>query len=257
MRKALLSAISIFVYTCVANAQTSIQVFDTIYFNKQLEFVNHLIEYEFYTQLAVDKFNKMPETSGSEWYSYQENNTWHSIGGNTAENTFVIKNHVIFDSLNMISDYSGISDTTILNALGSALSISDTQFQNIRDTSSIYFNSFLISNDDQTISAWYLPAFQPSGQAIYGCEWEYIFDKTGKNMIRKNSYTKTITGIWVGQPRELWLNYRSTDKPTIGSIFFAQSFRDYFTRLRIDTRISISTTAKDRNGNYAWTHKMK
>lgn len=257
MKKIFLFSILIPVFALFGKAQSSIQGFDTMQFNKQLEFANHLIEYEFYTQLAVDKFIKQPETSDFEWFSYQDNNTWHSVGGNSISNTFVIKNHVTFDSVNTISDYSGISDSSKLNALGSALSLANSQFQIIRDTSSIYFNSFVISNSDQTISIWFLPAFQPSGQAIYGCEWEYIFDKTGNDLLRQNSYTNSITGIWVGQPRELWLNYRKTDNPTIGSVFFAQSFRDYFTRIRIDTRISTSTTTRDTNGNYTWTHKMK
>jgi hypothetical protein len=257
MRKVLLSAIFISVFALMAKAQTSSHVFDTMQFNKQLEFANHLIEYEFYTQLAVDKFSKMPETADSEWFSYQENNTWHSVGGKSTGSTFEIKNHVTYDSLYILSDYRGISDTTKLNALAYALANANTQFQIIRDTSSIYFNSFVISNDDQTISIWYLPAFQPSGQAIYGCEWEYIFDKAGKNLLRKNAYINIITGVWIGQPRELWLNYRNTGKPTIGSVFFALSFRDYFTRIRIDTRISTSTTSKDADGVYNWLHKIK
>ncbi len=253
----LLLIILIPAFTWMGKAQTPGHVFDTIRFNKQIEFANHLLKYEFYTQQAVDKFSKLPETADLEWFNFHENNIWHSVGGHSKGNKFIIKKHVTIDTLSTISDYKGISDTSKLNTLGTALSIANSHFQIIRDTCQIYFNSFVISNDDQTISIWYLPAFQPSGQAIYGCEWEYIFDKNGRNLIGQNSYTGTITGVWIGQPRELWLNYRNTDKPTIGSIFFALSFRDYFTRIRIDTRISTSTTAKDASGNYIWTHKLK
>jgi hypothetical protein len=241
----------------MVKAQTAIQEFDTIQFNKQLEFVNHLIEYEFYTQLAIDKFSKIPETSDLEWFSFRDNNMWHSVGGKSIGNKFTVKNHVKIDSAYAISEHNGISDTSKLNAFGSALSVANSHFQSIRDTCHIYFNPFVISNPDQSISIWYLPAFQPSGQAIYGCEWEYIFDKTGGNLTGQNSYAGIVTGVWIGQPRELWLNYRNIDKPTIGSIFFALSFRDYFTRIRIDTRISTSTTTKDSSGNYIWTHKIK
>ncbi len=253
----LLLIILIPVFAWMGNAQTPNHVFDTIQFNKQLKFVNHLLEYEFYNQLAEDKFSKLPETSDLKWFSFQQNNIWHSIGGKSIGNKFMIKNHVTIDSFNMISDFKGISDTSKLNALASALSIANSQFQIIRDTSNMYFNAFVINNPDVTISIWYLPAFQPSGQAIYGCEWEYIFDKNGKKLIAHNSYIGAITGIWIGQPRELWLNYRNIDNPTIGSIFFTLSFRDYFTRIRIDTRLSLSTASKDANGNYLWTHKMK
>ena len=257
MKKTFLFAFLIPVSILWGKAQTSGQVFDTVQFNKQLELVNQLIEYETYTQLVIDKFSRQPETSDLEWFSFKENNIWHSVGGNSDGISFIIKNHVTYDTIYGISEYTGNSDSSKLSAFGSALSIANSQFQIIRDTSSIYFNSFVIRNPDQTISVRYLPAFQPSGQAIYGCEWEYIFDKTGKNLLSQNSFLNRITGVWIGQPRELWLNYRNTDKPTIGSIFFALSFRDFFTRIRIDTRISTSTTTKDARGNYTWTHKMK
>ncbi len=255
--RTLLLVIFISAFSWMGKAQTPGKVFDTVQFNEQLEFANYLLEYEYYTQLVVDKFSKIPETSELEWFSYTENNIWYSVGGKSTGNKFMIKNQVVFDSVYGISDFKGSSDTSKLNASGFALSIANSQFKPVRDTFNIYFNAFVINNPDQTISVCYLPAFQPSGQAIYGCEWEYIFDKPGRILTGNNSYTGTVTGIWIGQPRELWLNYRNTDKPTIGSIFFALSFRDYFTRIRIDTRLSLSTTSKDANGNYIWTHKMK
>lgn len=257
MKKILLTIFLISVLPLLGKPQTAAMVFDSLQFNKQLEIANQLLEYEFFTQLAIDKYIKLPETSDFEWYSYKEDNTWHSIGGYSRGNSFIIKNHIIFDSANSISEYNGTSDTSKLNALGSALALANVQFQVIRDTSSIYFNSFVIRNPDQSICIRYLPQFQPSGQAIYGCEWEYDFNSTGKNFLSQSSYMKNITGVWVGQPRELWLNYRSADKPTLGSVFFALSFRDYFTRIRIDTRISTITTSKDKSGKYTWAHKMK
>jgi hypothetical protein len=257
MKKIILFAILISLTPILAKAQIPGQAFDTLQFNKLLEVANHLIEYEFYTQLATDKYSKLPETSNFEWFSYQYNNTWHSAGGNSNGNTFAIKSQITFDSLYNISEIKGITDTSRINALGSALALANSQFQIVRDSSSIYFNSFVIGNSDQTISIRYLPAFQPSGQALYGCEWEYIFDDTGKKLLTQNSFIHKITGVWIGQPRELWLNYRSTDKPTLGSVFFALSFRDYFTRVRIDTQISTSTTTKLPDGNYNWVHKMK
>lgn len=257
MIKTILSTIFIFVFALSANSQSTNRLFDTIQFNQQLEFANHLIDYEFYTQQAIEKFSKLEDVSAIEWFSFYENSSWHTVGGNVTDNRFRSIHHVYIDSLNSLSEYKGRSDTAKLNTYGLALSASNKLFQVVRDTCSIYFNPFVISNPDKTLSVWYFPAFQPSGQAIYGYEWEYVFEKNGRDLLRQNSYTNILTGVWIGQPRELWLNYRNTDTPTIGSVFFAQSFRDYFTRVRIDTRISTSTTAKDANGNYKWTHKMK
>ncbi len=257
MKKLILFFFFIFLFPWIGKAQPQNPKFDSITFNKQLEIANQLIECEFYTQLAVDKFSKLEDINSTDWFSFAENQTWHTVGGISDGNTFRITKHVIYDSANSISDFTGISDTIKLIASGSALAKANTQFQLIRDTSNLYFNSFVLWHPDQTVSVWILPAFQPSGQAIYGVEWEYIFDKSGKTLLKQNSFINRITGIWIGQPRELWLNYRNTDKPTLGSVFFAQSFRDYFTRIRIDTRISTSTTKKETNGKYSWSHKMK
>ena len=76
-------------------------------------------------------------------------------------------------------------------------------------------------------------------------------------MLRQNALVNTVTGVWIGQPRELWLNYRNTSVPTVGSLFFTLSYGDYFTRIRIDTQFSISTRSKDKNEFYTWTHKIK
>lgn len=257
MKKFILGIILIPLYILSAKAQPSQQEFDTIQFNKHLEFANWLVENEYFTQLVTDRMTNDPDNPVSLLFSYNENECWYTIGGNFTNDTFRIVKHTIIDTLFAVSDYSGNYDTSKLYSLGSALSKADTHFQLIRDTCNMYFTSFLYRNPDQTISVWYLPAFQPSGQAIYGCEWEYVYDSSGKKLLKQNSYFNTVTAVWVGQPRELWLNYRNTDIPTVGSLFFVQSFRDYFTRVRIDTRISTSTTAKDYYGIYKWSHKMK
>ena len=256
MKKKVLFAILILL-PWIGNTQSQNPTFDSVIFDNQLEIANRFIECEFYTQLAKDKFSKFEDISSTDWFSFVENQTWHTVGGISDGNTFRTTKHITFDSANTISDFTGISDTSKLIASGSALVQANTQFQLIRDTCNLYFNSFVLWNPDKTVSIWFLPAFQPSSQAIYGCEWEYIADSTGKHILRQNSFANRITGVWIGQPRELWLNYRNTEKPTIGSVFFAQSFRDYFPRIRIDTRISTSTTTKDSSGKYSWSHRMK
>ncbi len=257
MKNTLLLILFLIVLDPLAGAQTSGPDFDTVLFNKNLESANRLVEYEYFSQLSSSNLSDQPENSSLEWFSYNENQIWHTIGGSFTGHVFTIARHMIIDSLYTISDYKGIYDTTRVNSSASALSQANDQFQLIRDTCNLYFNSFVVLNPDQTISIRFLPAFQPSGQAVYGYEWEYIYDKTGKILLHQKSYSKSLTAVWVGQPRELWINYRNTDKPTLGSVFFVLSFRDYFTRIRIDTRISTSTNAKDKNGKYIWTHKMK
>jgi hypothetical protein len=257
MNKILLLTLLMFSFVSNGNTQDIEKTFDTIQFNKQLELADWLVEYEYYTQPALDILSKDIDISTSEWFSYKTNNTWNIVGGIVAGNTFRITKHITIDSLDNIVDFVGECDSSILNSSGLALSQAESHFQIVRDTSSMYFSAFVHRNSDQTISIWFLPALQHSGQAIYGCEWEYVFDKTGLNLLMSKPFINVVTGVWIGQPRELWLNYRNTDAPTVGSLFFAQSFRDYFTRIRVDTKISTSTISKDTKGNYSWIHKLK
>jgi hypothetical protein len=257
MTKTLLFAFLCVFLATASRAQTIRQEFDSARFVNLLETANNLVEYEYFQQSALDSLSRKMDISASEWFSYYANNTWHTVGGTLSNHVYKITKHVIHDSLNIINAYTGKCDSLKLEASGLALSTANTDFQSIRDTCNFYLSSFVYINPDQTISIWYLPAFQPSGQAVYGCEWEYVFDRTGKFLLHKNSFISRVTGVWIGQPRELWLNYRNAGEPTIGSLFFALSFRDYFTRVRIDTRTCTNTTSKETNGNYSWIHKLK
>lgn len=257
MKKRILFLLLASLFLSYGKAQTAVQEFDTLKFNKQLAFANWLSDYEYYAQLVAQKAYRQDDKPVTEWFSYLKNSEWHTVGGTMVDGHFSIAEHLVTDSIFTVSSYSGPYDSAKLNAAGKALSQADAYFQLVRDSSSIYFSSFVHPNPDETISIWYLPAFQPSGQAIYGCEWEYVFDKSGKDLLQSNTINSSVTGVWIGQPREVWLNYRTLDSPSVGSLFFAISFRDYFTRLRIATRNSTSTLAKDANGVYRWTHKMK
>ena len=257
MKRILLYTVIISAFGLTGKTQSSDYAFDTTQFNTQLELADWLVDYESYSQLALNEIAKQSQDTISVWFSYTETGYWHTIGGNFNKNNFRIDRHLTIDSLDRFSDFAGINDTAKINPLGLALLNAETQFQMVRDTCNIYFNSFLHLNSDQSISVWYLPAFQPSGQGIYGCEWEYVFNKTGRFLLKQKSNITTVSGVWIGQPRELWLNYRKIACPTVGSIFFILSFRDYFTRLHIDTQMSTSTSVKKPDGNYTWTHKMK
>lgn len=257
MKKVFRIILFILVSVPALKAQENIQAFDTSTFSRNLGQANELVECDYITQMAIANLSQKEDVSASDWYSVKISDTWHVIGSSLIGGSLNIDKHFIVDSLYTISVFSGTCDTSRLLAAGYSLDMANRLFQVIRDTSSIYFSSLVHLNPDQTVSIWFLPALQPSGQAVYGCEWEYTFDYSGKNLLKKIFFTNKVTGVWIGQPCELWLNYRNTAAPTVGSLFFALSFRDYFTRLRIDTQKSTSTIWKDNDGNYFWSHKLK
>jgi len=240
-----------------SKAQDNLIGFDSVQFNHNLLVAGWLVDCDYVNEISVEAFKKKKELPPPEWFSYYANAAWYIVGGNFNKSTFTITSHLIFDTLFNATDYSGRYDSAKLAASFSALTKAGDLFRVVRDTSSIYFSSFVYPNPDQTISVWFLPALQPSGQALYGCEWEYIFNNTGETLLKLNSVSNPIRGIWIGQPREFWLNYRNQDLPTIGSLYFVLSFRDFFTRMRINTGKFTSTVAKNTEGIYEWTHLKK
>jgi len=238
--------------------KSQVSEFDTIQFNKLFQYTNQLVEYDYYMQASLNKLNQdKQDTANTIWFGLNDKNIWHTVGGSRKNDKFIVSQHFVIDSTFRIIEFSGIYDTLRFASAGNAMVLANNYFKNILDTTVIYFDSILIPNSNNTISVWFLPAFQPSGQAVYGCEWEYIFDAAGEKLLKTNVYAGVLTGVWIGQPREIWLNYRNSDKPTIGSLYFALTFRDFYNRLSIDTRTSISTKSKDKEGNYTWSHKMK
>lgn len=231
---------------------------DTVEFMRLLQYANKLADYDFLMQISMNEIKKFQsDTAASTCFGLHDRNEWHTICGSFSNNKFTIASHYCLDSAFKMKKFTGTFDTTLYISAAHAMNLAQKNFQPVLDSTSIYFDSFLIFNNDNTMSVWFLPAFQPSGQAIYGWEWEYKFDSSGTRQLTCNSHTGVSTGVWIGQPREIWLNYRNFDAPTVGSLYFALTYRDYFTRLRIDTRICTSTTSKDKTGNYYWHHKSK
>ena len=66
----------------------------------------------------------------------------------------------------------------------------------------------------------------------------------------------TFRGFNVTPAREIWLNYRDQEKPTLGSIFFVWYYKQYFTKIFIDNAKTTSALIKTGN-EYLWTHVVK
>lgn len=119
------------------------------------------------------------------------------------------------------------------------------------------FNQYIKQNPDKTFSVWMLPAFQPNGMAVFGGEGIYTIDESGKKILKDDSYfQKEFRGFMAKPPREIWLDYREVEKPTLGSVFFVLYYRSYFTKIFIANSKSTSTMVKDGD-NYMWLNIEK
>jgi hypothetical protein len=119
-------------------------------------------------------------------------------------------------------------------------------------------NQYIKQNSDETFTVWLLPAFQTDGTAVFGGEFVYSVDASGTKITKDESYFQgAFRGFKTTPPREIWLNYREKEKPTLGAVFFVLYYKDYFTSIYIDNSKSTSTIIKDGAKGYMWVHVEK
>ncbi len=236
------------------------QNFDIEDFNKKMEIAEWLYEYDMIawrtsdSVMAQDK--KELERLGSDWFCFKKNDTWHAVYGKYENNQFDLVFHFKVDNGNVSKTTENV-DTTLLHRYSKALHTASGQITALKDTINLRFNQYIKENDDSTFSVWILPAFQPNSVAVYGGEFIYTIDKMGTKVLKDDSYFQgQFLGFKVDNPREIWINYRETQKPTLGAVFFAWYYKSYFTKIVIDNSKSISTPFKSDN-SWTWIHAEK
>ena len=257
MRKIL--AILLIVLSTSAFAQNaSGPNFDIVDFNQKMEVVEWLCHYDMVAWVTSDSVMVQDKKDlarlGAEWFCIQKDNEWHAIYGKFENNTFDLVFHFKVDEKGKISKSAEPIDTNILNRYSRALQTANKQIQPMKDTISLSFNQYIKENEDKTITVWILPAFQPNNFAIYGGEFIYTIDQFGTTILKDESYfPKPFRGFKVGERRPIRLNYKDTEKPTLGAIFFAWYYKEYFTEIEIYNAKTTSMPFKVEDG-YSWIH---
>lgn len=235
--------------------------FDIADFNKKMEVAEWLYEYDMIAWITSDSVmsqdKKDLERLGSDWFCFQENDTWHAVYGKYEDKKFDLVFHFKVDSNGQVSKTTETVDTTLLHRYSRALQTASGQISDLKDSVNLRFNQYIKENDDKTLSVWILPAFQPNSVAVYGGEFIYKIDETGMKVLQDDSYFQgDFRGFKVDKPREIWINYQDIEKPTLGAIFFAWYYKSYFTKIVIDNSESISTPFKSDN-SWTWIHAEK
>jgi len=237
------------------------QKFDIKDFNKKTETADWLLRYDLVAWWSTDtlmtKDKERIGKLGREWFCFQDStNTWHSVYGKYENGKYEQVFHFIVKSQTEVTETTEQIDTTFLNMHGQALSRAFKEMKPVKDSTSLRFNHYIKLNEKGNLNVYIFPAFQPNGTAVYG--GEFIYEITPENeIIKDNSYYKgEFLGFKTGNPREIWLNYREKEKPTLGSVFFAWYYKDYFTKINIDNATSFSLPFND-GGKYIWMNVIK
>lgn len=234
--------------------------FDIVDFNKKMAIAEWLFEYDRIAWRTSDSVMTQDKKDlarlGSEWFCFKKEDTWHAVYGKYENNQFDLVFHFMVDK-GQVKRINDAVDTTLLHSYSRALQTANGQIKALRDTIHLRFNQYIKVNEDKTLSVWILPAFQPTQLAVFGGEFIYTLDPTGTKVLKDESYFQgQFRGFKVGNPREIWVNYRETEKPTLGAIFFAWYYKSYFTKIIIENKTTTSSSFKSDN-EWIWIHAVK
>ncbi|MGQ0540345.1 MAG: hypothetical protein ACT4O9_00680 [Blastocatellia bacterium] len=236
--------------------------FDMADFTKKFEVVEWLVEYDNVAWKTTDALMAQDKTEiaklGAEWFCFQDKDkVWHAVYGKLAGDKYELVFHFVMDSASKINLTTEKIDKAFLDTHALALKTANAKLTTSTPANSPRFNQYIRRNEDKTFSVWLLPAFQTDGTAVYGGEAVYGIDKTGNKITKDESYfQKQFRGFKSSPPREIWLNFREQEKPSLGAIFFVWYYKAYFTSIFIDNSKSTSTAIK-AGDQYIWTHIEK
>lgn len=249
-------------YGITVSGQATQTEFDIADFNKKFEVVRWLVAYDEVAWKTTDVMLASDKAEiarlGSHWFCFQDKNgVWHAVYGKLENNKFDQVFHFVVDRAGKITRTNERLDDAFVVSHARALDLAITKLSESVPPNSPRHNSYIRLNADKTFTVWLLPAFQPDSVAVYGGEFVYTIDGAASKITKDESYFQgAFRGFKAAPPREIWLNYREKDKPTLGAIFFVWYYKQYFTKIFIDN--SKSTSSVIKNGNdYTWVHVMK
>ncbi len=258
----ILILILIFAAMGVAQKATKIPNFDPADFSKKFETVEWLVEYDNVAWKTTDVLLKQDQKElhglGKEWFCFQDKaKLWHAVYGKFSDGKYELAFHFTMDANEKITKTDAKIDQDFLNMHATALATGRAKLIATIPADSPVFNQYIKQNADKTFSVWLLPAFQTNGMAVYGGEAIYNIDSSGSRILKDESYfQKDFRGFKTTPPREIWLQYQEMQKPSLGAIFFAWYYKEYFTSISIDNAKVVSTPVKT-DKEYIWVNVIK
>ncbi len=239
--------------------------FDLVDFTKKQKQAEWLYQYDQFAWITSDSVAaeniKEHTRLGEEWFCYQDNKrVWHGIYGDYKNGKFDVVFHYT-GTPTKVKEVKMPVDTLILHRYARALNTAHVALNSKHkdDIVDIRLNQFIQKNADKSFTVWLLPAYQSNETLIYGGEFTYQIDSTGKILLKDDSYFKgTFTKVKLEKRnKELTVEYPELDKPTLGGIFFSWTYKEFFPSLSLKTKTSINTiVSKKVSGKetFGWQH---
>lgn len=241
-------------------------VFDIPDFNKKVEVAEWLVRYDTVAWKTTDVLMRLDKAElarlGQEWFCFQDKGgRWHAVYGKLENNKFDLVAHFVVqaDDGEITRTTEKVDDDFLVSHSRALITARTKQKESIPADAPLH-NQYIKRNADKSFSVWILPALQPNNIAVYGGEFIYTIDPAGEKVTKDESYFQgAFRGFKTDPPREIWLNYREKEKPTLGAVFFVWYYKDYFTKIFIDNSKSTSTVIKNsaNPSGYMWINVEK
>lgn len=188
-------------------------------------------------------------------FCIKENDYWYAIESSLKDGSRIY-NQTRYDQ-NLASDSSSYFPDSVLSNYVKALQLAHGAMLIVNDTLNFLWENHIFKQNDSLFEVIFLPAFQPSGQAIYGITLDYIVNAAANKISSSLIHFSGLKTLWIGQPRSIWLNYRTKTEPEIGGVYFAWNYKDYFTKTYLDLKDRTYILEKNKTGIYSWTVRYK
>lgn len=192
---------------------------------------------------------------GAEWFCYlDENNQWHAYFGKLENDEYNVGFHYVIDTTaGKIVKAKDKGDPAKLTPLARVISAGTNTLYKNGLLDAVRWNWYVRYNDKNQIEFYSFPAFQPDGKAVYGGELFLLYDETGKEQKEeKLLMEEELRYFMPDTAKSITLTYLEREKPTLGSVFYAEYYDNYFNFIKIQYKTGFSMYSDGY-----WTHVPK
>jgi hypothetical protein len=238
--------------------------FDVKDFNRKFATAKWLSDYESVNWVALDYLSRQDQSLlsdiGRDWFCYQDRDSlWHAVYGQFDGNRYEVLFFLRIDTTFSVKEEKRLPSQKFLLPYARAIETAYGRLLRDHRDLQVDLTHYIRKNDDGTFTVWFFPSMLQKGMAVYGGEFSYLIDPTGKKILSSSGYfAGKFKGFPVENgPEEITLDYSDVDQPTLGGILFVWEYKEFFPKIRLETARSISSVLKDHTGEYYWIHVEK
>jgi hypothetical protein len=191
---------------------------------------------------------------GPEWFCMSLGDRWHAVFGryDPDGDRYDVVAHFELDGSAVRPSMLGLDTTRVTSRARAAYTARHTLPAEIQ-RSRINFNTYVLADPDSSLSVWFLPGWQPSGVAVFGAEFCYKLDPTGRQVLAEHVINRPLRGTRPDSTVAFSIESDADTVPRVGDLFFYHLTRAYFRDMRIQTRHFWSSTVTTESGE-TWIH---